>query len=67
MIGGALDARLALSASAKDALISRRDAQVLPEWINQTELEGVVVQSSTLDERDQHLEAQRVVQSAADL
>jgi len=67
LIGGALDARLALSASAKDALISRRDAQVLLEWINQTELEGVVVQSSTLDERDQRLEAQRVVQSAADL
>jgi len=67
LIGGALHARLALSPSAKDALISRRDAQVLLEWINQTELEGVVVQSLTLDERDQRLEAQRVVQSAADL
>ncbi|KAI2669653.1 hypothetical protein [Pseudomonas sp. TNT3] len=62
-----MDARLALLPSAKDALISRRDAQVLLEWINQTELEGVVVQSLTLDERDQRLEAQRVVQSAADL
>ncbi|MBF4555053.1 hypothetical protein H7698_03145 [Pseudomonas sp. p50] len=62
-----MDARLALSPSAKDVLISRRDAQVLLEWINQTELEGVVVQSLTLDERDQRLEAQRVVQSAADL